>query len=98
MHRETDARKHHQSRDLAEIGTSDATLDAVAWSVDDARGARVAVAMKSFDALTATERAHAFCEDDDVARATFVALVEEVTRGETAVERDGSVAQARADG
>ena len=50
---------------------SDATLDAVAWSVDDARARReVAVAMKSFDALTATERAHAFCEDDDVARAT----------------------------
>jgi len=33
----------------------------------------------SFDALTATARAHAFCEDDEVARVTFAALLEEVS-------------------
>ncbi len=73
-------RKHPSvARSRRDLGTSDAKLDAVALSVDDARaGSEVAVAMKSFDALTAAERAHAFCEDDDVARATFVALVEEV--------------------
>ena len=85
VHRETDARENiHQSRDL---GTSDAKLDAVVLSVDDARaGSEVAVAMKSFDALTAAERAHAFCEDDDVARARRSwRWWRKCTRGKTAV-------------
>lgn len=38
--------------------------------------------MTSFDALTATARAHAFCEDDEVARVTFAALLEEVNARE----------------